>query len=400
MPHALTVRFGLVVLLTAGLAGAAAADDKPLPDPSDLIRAAVGELLKMQEDDGAWPYEGVYRVGGNIPIGYRVGGTSIVCTALLYAAPADDANVNKAIDRGIRYVLQGLDHELMKPSTVDTYDVRVWGHGFALDFFCHLRALRRAGEHSAAVEAWIPRLVQTLITEELPKGGWNYANRRAPAAFVTGPITQALLLARSQGENVPAELFDRARQILERMRQSSGNFLYSGTRERMKGDGSDQLPGAIARMAVAEATLHWLGADNLNAVQDALDAFHRHWNELEKRRKKTGTHVAPYGVAPYYFYFGHRYAAQALELLPEKVRQRERARLLEVLLRTRDDDGTWNDRVFPRSRNFGTAMSVMALLRDKAPLPPALPTPAAAWKEPPATQPASAPQTQPAESGK
>ena len=32
--------------------------------------------------------------------------------------------------------------------------------------------------------------------------------------------------------------------------------------------------------------------------------------------------------------------------------------------------GTWNDRVFPRSRNYGTSMIVLALLGDKTPLPP------------------------------
>jgi hypothetical protein len=29
----------------------------------------------------------------------------------------------------------------------------------------------------------------------------------------------------------------------------------------------------------------------------------------------------------------------------------------------RDTDGTWDDRVFPRTRNFGTAMTLMALQR-------------------------------------
>jgi hypothetical protein len=43
-----------------------------------------------------------------------------------------------------------------------------------------------------------------------------------------------------------------------------------------------------------------------------------------------------------------------------------------VILRTRDGDGTWNDRVFPRSRNYGTAMIVLALLGEKTPIPPAL----------------------------
>jgi hypothetical protein len=56
-------------------------------------------------------------------------------------------------------------------------------------------------------------------------------------------------------------------------------------------------------------------------------------------------------------------------MLPEKERAKERQRLLEVLFKTRDEDGTWNDRVFPRTRNQGTAMAVLVLLGDKAPLP-------------------------------
>jgi hypothetical protein len=42
----------------------------------------------------------------------------------------------------------------------------------------------------------------------------------------------------------------------------------------------------------------------------------------------------------------------------------------------RDADGTWDDRVFPRSRSFGTAMALMSLHR------PALAAPAA-WPDAP-----------------
>ena len=48
----------------------------------------------------------------------------------------------------------------------------------------------------------------------------------------------------------------------------------------------------------------------------------------------------------------------------------ERERLLRAILKTRDADGTWNDRVFDRSRAYGTAMVVLALLGDASPLPP------------------------------
>src|SRR5262249_18831615 len=104
--------------------------------------------------------------------------------------------------------------------------------------------------------------------------------------------------------------------------------------------------------------------------QASIAAFYKYWDELDKRRQKKGTHEGPYLIAPYYFYYGHRYAAQAIALLPAESRAKERERLLEVILKTRDEDGTWNDRVFPRTRNYGTAMVVLALLGDKTPVPP------------------------------
>jgi hypothetical protein len=345
---------------------AAPSEDKP-PTHDDLIKKAVAELVKMQEEDGAWPYEGVHRVGGKIPVGYRVGGTALVAETLLRAAP-DDKAAKAAVARGLACVLKELADPLMEPSTKDSYDVRIWGHACALEFLCAVRAAKVAGEHAKAVDEWVPKLVKTLVTEEIPGGGWNYASRNRQATFVTAPVTQALLLARSQGEDVPDAVLERARKVLEGSRIPSGAFVYSGSAKGHEND--DILPGSVARDAVCETTLFLLSGGSTEAVQASLDAFHKYWDELEKRRKKTGTHEGKYNVAPYYFYFGHRYAAQAIELLPEKARPAERERLLKVILRTRDEDGTWNDRVFERSRNYGTAMIALALLGDRTPVPP------------------------------
>ncbi|MCA9297034.1 MAG: hypothetical protein KC983_10965, partial [Phycisphaerales bacterium] len=102
-----------------------------------------------------------------------------------------------------------------------------------------------------------------------------------------------------------------------------------------------------------------------------------HWDWLEQRRAKSGTHERPYGVAPYYFYYAHLAAAQAIECLPRSERREYRRRLHDLLMKTRDDNGTWNDRVFPRSANYGTAMAVLTL---RCPDIPAIP----AWSpEPP-----------------
>jgi hypothetical protein len=345
--------------------------EAPTFTPAELIREALPKLVAMHEDGGQWPYEGVYRVEDDIPIGYRIGGTAIVGTTLLAAGTRDDRQNADAIQQALRFVLERLDDPLMAPSTENRYDVRVWGQAYALEFLCRVRAAGQAGERAGAINQWIPRLVATLIEEQIQDGGWNYANHRRHASFVTAPVTQALLLARAQDEKVPDEVFVRARHVLEKSRTAAGGFVYGGVvGANTERDVRAKIPGAIARSPACETTLMLLGGGSPQAVQAALDAFYEHWQELEKRRRKQGTHDGPYGIAPYYFYYGHRYAAQAIEMLPEAERPKERARLLEFILKTRDADGTWNDRVFPRSRNFGTAMIVLALLGEKTPMPP------------------------------
>src|SRR5262245_50625109 len=58
----------------------------------EAIKKGVEILLKLQEgkDNAEWPYEGVYRVAGTIPWGYRVGGTAIVVSALTEAPGYED----------------------------------------------------------------------------------------------------------------------------------------------------------------------------------------------------------------------------------------------------------------------------------------------------------------------
>lgn len=346
--------------------------EKSRAQRSELVRAAVAKLLEAEEKGGGeWPYEGVYRVDGEIPAGYRIGGTAIVCEALLYATDPGDAKAGAAIGRGVASILHALEDPLMVPVKPSGYDVRVWGHAWALELFCRLREKKRTGARAKEIAAFIPRLVKALEIEEIGGGGWNYATGRVHAPFVTAPVTQALLLARAQGEKVPDALLERARDALRSSRDGSGAFAYAGRIGKKKAR-SDEVPGSAARSAVCEATLHLLGRGSAAAIKGAIDAFHAHWDELEKRRAKHGTHEGPYDIAPYYFYYGHRYAAQAIELLPAADRPRERERWLAAVLRTREEDGTWNDRHFPRSRAYGTAMVVLGLLAEKQPMPPAL----------------------------
>lgn len=360
-----------------------------MPSVSELIRAGVAQILageeKVSENKGSWSYEGVYRSqDGQIPLGYRVGGTAIACTALLYCGDVKDIKITSAIERGAEFILSQLGDPLLAPDTKNAYDVRIWGHACALEFFSHLKLRNRAGKHAKEIEEWMPKLVQTIATEEIAGGGWNYAHHTSSATFVTAPVALSLLYARDAGATLPAGLLDRARDLLDRCRLESGAFVYDEQTLKLKVpesksrlaaieqvDRTARLPGAIGRSPASESALALLGKSDAARLAKSVHNFYEYWDELEKRRAKTGTHVGEFGIAPYYFYYAHRYAAMAIELMPAAERAAERARLLQFIMRTRDDSGGWNDRHFPRSRSYGTAMVILSLLGERQPIPAA-----------------------------
>jgi hypothetical protein len=353
---------------------AASAVSTTVPTDAEAISLGVAKITAMQEKGpGAeiaaeWPYEGVYRVGGKIPYGYRVGGTSIAGLALLTAPGfADDAARKDAIARAIEFVAKSKDEPLLSPVYGGNYDVRGWAHCYGLRFLLAAKKANAVADaQKALVDEGVAFYLDALKKTEIPRvGGWQYArgpgleNPSPTSPFMTAPCLMALLEAKEAGLEVSDELIARTVTALEITRGESGYVAYNATRQTR--DDVGQIPGAIGRMCAVESALARAGKGDEKRLRFAVDRFFEFWPELEKRRKKTGTHVAPYGVAPYYFFYAFTHAAQAIEFLPEADRPALRTKFRELLFKVRDEDGTWNDRVFPRSASFGTAMSVLAL---------------------------------------
>jgi hypothetical protein len=353
--------------------------------PRSVTKAEISEALargceilvarQAAEAEGGpkaqWPYEGVYRVGGEIPVGYRVGGTAI-CTIALAKAPGYEADAARAeaVARAVEYICSARSHPLMSEKDYTAgYDVRAWGYIYAIECLATLKQLNRVPEaHAQAADDAMKWYIDALNKVEIPQvGGWNYARPRGrdtvapPSPFMTGPAIQALWRAKAAGYAVDEKIIDRALAFLERSRAESGSVVYSGdATERSR----DLSPGAVGRMVVVESTLSQAGRNNPRDVRGAVDAFIVHWDWLKKRKQQTGTHVPPYGVAPYYFMFAHYYAAQAIEQLPAAERPEYRRRVNALLFSVREEDGSWNDRVFDRSASYGTAMAMMAMQQD------------------------------------
>lgn len=344
-----------------------------------IIPDVVTALLALQEnqegvrggkDANQWPYEGVYRTNGQIPIGYRIGGTAIVILALCAAdGYAEDDARKEAVGRALAYICSAREHPDM--STRDYaggYDVRIWGSIEALHTLSRLtRDSLIPDDLKLTVNAAIEYYLESVITLEMPQtGGWNYARpdgantAGVPSSFVTGCALQAIFEAKAAGFNVNESVVARGLTVLNKARGSTGTVVYSGAApEKLKR--SDGVQGATGRMVLTEATLVLAGAGTHERLRSSLDAFIAHWDWLDQRRAKNGTHVAPYMVAPYYFMFAHRYAAQAIELLPTNERAEYRSRINGLLMSVRADDNTWNDRVFPRSAGYGTAMAILSI---------------------------------------
>jgi len=353
---------------------------KPAVDlsSSGLAKArelAIAALLKLQEGENKdqWPYEGVYRVGGKIPFGYRVGGTAIVVEALVtcpgYAA---DKSRQEAVSRSVKFICEGRNDKEMSEKDYDAgYDVRGWGYIHGLRTLCIVKRDGAVPEGMASAvdeaAAWYCDALQKI---EIPEsGGWNYARppgrtKAAPVSpFMTPSALEALFLAKSLGMSVDPAVVTRALDALERSRGRAGAVAYSGAAREAK---SDAVPGAVGRMCATESVLLLAERGGADRARGAVDAFIVHWKWLDQRRAKTGTHVAPYMIAPYYFMFAHRAAAEATAMLPANEREEYQKRINELMFSVRSEDGSWNDRHFPRSAGYGTAMALLTMTMPEA----------------------------------
>ena len=361
-------------------------------DAKLAIADSVKFLLEVQEgpSDSEWPYEGVYRMPGDgpkefisrgliIPMGYRVGGTSIAGMALLRSTD-ELSKRNEALERARTFVVEATASPYMVHEYAGGYDVRGWGYIYGARFLMAMQAAGlvpkdQAEAHRAATDFY----VTGIEAIEIPtSGGWNYSRRGAldksgaASPFMTAPALQALFEAKRAGIAFDPETVDRGLVALKNSRTDDGHIAYSAqgqTRESSK-----MIPGAIGRMVAVETVRSQAGQGSPEDLRRALDAFNENWNELLKRKSKSGTHARPYGVAPYYFFYAHGYAAEAIEELPEADRAPYRKKLMELLFSTREKDGVWNDRVFPRSRAYGTSIALQVITQPEAP-------PAARWNE-------------------
>lgn len=337
--------------------------------------------LEDPDSPGEWPYESARRDQGAIPIGYRVGGTGAMVTALA-TLPAPDAERRAALERGLAFLADAMEEPGMSENVQPGIDARLWAFVTSLRGMLAARSAGMIAPFGAdSLDRVIAELVRRLGVLEIPRsGGWSYSRpsgRLMPApaySYVTADVLQVLFEARRQGFDVDADMVERALDVLEAQREPTGAFAYRGLAGT---ESPTSLPSSAGRMVLCETALYQAGRSDVLHVRAAIDAFFSHWERLEERRGRADLHLPPYGIAPYYFLYAHGHVGRAIELLPPHDRPEYRARLAERLHSVRnEDEGTWNDRVYRRSAAYGTCAASLALMAPML-------EPLARWRRPP-----------------
>jgi hypothetical protein len=209
-------------------------------------------------------------------------------------------------------------------------------------------------------------------------GGWSYydflAGTQTPSdaafSFTTATVLIALKEAETIGIEFPERLTKKAIASIHRQQKPDFSYAY-GEYTRLDPRYHERPGGSLGRSQACNLALRLCGDER---VTDEVLAtwlnrlFARNgWLGMARKRPGdpfNGPHESYFGVAGYYYYYGHWYAAQCIGELPESERPHFQDHLAHILLPLQERDGSWWDYPFYNyHQQYGTAMAIMSLVR-------------------------------------
>jgi hypothetical protein len=355
----------------------------PTADEIDTaIHRGIRFLLADQRPDGSWGSPentkglNIYAPPPGAHDGFRTAVTSLVILAFIEAEPQlenqEKADVTEAIDRGAEWLETHIGR--LRRATPDAL-YNVWGHAYAIQALVALHN-RAAGDADAQTK-W-KELAATqanwLAEYSFVGGGWSYydmlAGTKTPSdsafSFCTATVLIALHDARSIGVEFPERLTKKA--IASILRQQKPDFSYAyGEYLRLVPMHEINRPGgSLGRSQVCNLCLRLYGDKRVtdDVIKTWLDRLFARNGWLSIGRKRPIPHESFFYVAGYFYYYGHWYAAQCIDVLPEEQRPHFQDHLAHILLPLQERDGSWWDFPFYNyHQQYGTAMAIMTLLR-------------------------------------
>jgi hypothetical protein len=325
-------------------------------DRDSAIREGVKFLLDRQAADGSWGAESAFGQDGNIR-----SAITLFCIRALEATGRDGEEEREAVRRGIGYVMAHA-HPRPRAASYGMYDFSFYSASYAIAYLSRVK--------TAEAREAIGRCLDTLRSNQREDGGFTYlfpGRRDNYEGFTTALVLLNNLEAAKNGVEIPADINRRALAALQKTRTHEGYFCYhmieGKQRGSVSGNGKLCVEGSLVRTIVCEYALVRVGEGKKEGLKAAVENFFTHRQGLEDVRKRDRkTHQGPFDNAPYYFLFGHFYAAAALDELDRAFRAERAKKLEEIFMSIRERDGTWLDGRIT-GKDYGVAMALLTLHR-------------------------------------
>lgn len=320
------------------------------------LDSALSWILENQNEDGSWglpmPCHGEDDGFAYFAYhGYREGAHGVVLRALLIAPETPERRA--ALERGLRWTLT----KEITPRG-DDWDVDgTWGVVYSFDAITHAALDPRfAGEEwQGAFRTRAEALLVELKRRQTLEGGWAYYDdppfTEKPTwatSFTTALLLPALRHAKEDlGWPVPEGMLERAVTAVRRCALPNGAYSYdiSARPEGYDLEDINQPAGSLCRIqvcnwALAKCGVGWVTPDKMSEGLDWLFRLHT-W--LDMARLEPIPHHKYYANSGYFYFFGHAYAAEVIELLPASEREGWHRKLRAEVIKLQAEDGSTSD---------------------------------------------------------
>jgi hypothetical protein len=198
------------------------------------------------------------------------------------------------------------------------------------------------------------------------------------SSFTTATALIALKQVEPLGLGISEKRINEALAAILRQRYPDFAYAYGEYLENYPRMGINRPAGSLGRSQVCNLAARRYGDplvtdEVLETWLDRLIARNG-WLDFGRKRHIPGEspHSAQFGVAGYFYYYGHFYAGQCVEQLPEEKRGYYWNHLQHILVPKQEKDGSWWDYIlYDYHQQAGTAMTLSTLIRCQAKSPEA-----------------------------
>lgn len=308
----------------------------------DLVRRAVGFLLRSQRTNGGWEdARYTYWPDPSILPNVRVAVTALASAALLEWRASDPDRIDAALKRAEKYFL---DEERMARGRNE----EPYADAFKVLYF--LKKAEANPSEKRRCTAVLSEVGRRLAASQKRSGFWAH---EYPNPFCTAAILHLLHRARGAGARIDDAMLAKAAEAIESTRGRDGAQAYSGERKE-----PSSLKDSMGRIVPCD---HALFESGRKKVEDLSAAFARFWEHRDRLAKVRLCDFHSDGeLAGFFFFHSLYFTSEAIASLPEADRAGHRERLRKWLHEIPELDGSFLDS-HELGKSYGTAMALLTL---------------------------------------